>query len=238
MKPILFFALIIFNVFGVTSASAEKIQGIRASVEPKVAKQMKRAGFKLGSPVFIRVFKQEKIVEVWVQKPGRKKFDIFKKYPICVFSGKLGPKLREGDLQAPEGFYDVTAGRLHPESNYHLAFNLGYPNEFDRARDRTGDFLMIHGGCESKGCYAMTDDGMEELYIMSEAALYNGQPKIDIHIFPFYMTKKNFRFHAQSTWLPFWYSLKPAYDMFQANRIPPQVDTIGGHYKVKINYNE
>lgn len=215
------------------------MEAVRERIEPKLSKELKRVGFSLGDPVFIRVFKQEKIVEVWVRKKGNQKYDIFKKYPICVFSGKLGPKLREGDLQAPEGFYDVTADRLHPESRYHLAFNLGYPNEFDQARERTGNFLMIHGGCESQGCYAMTDQGMEELYVLAEAALMNGQNKIDIHIFPFYMTKKNFRFHAKSTWLPFWYSLKPAYDMFQANRKPPEIKITGGQYKVKTeSYNE
>ncbi len=217
---------------------AGNIDDIRQNLTPKLEKQLKRVGLQLGSPIFIRVFKQEKIVELWVQKPGKKKYDIFKKYPICVFSGILGPKLREGDQQAPEGFYDVNMGRLHPESQFHLAFNLGYPNAFDRARDRTGDYLMIHGSCESKGCYAMTDEGMEELYVIAEAALMNGQPKIDIHIFPFYMTKKNFRFHAKSTWLPFWYSLKPAYDMFQSKRIPPEIDVVGGQYKVKMFYNE
>ncbi len=220
------------------SAQATDLNIVREKTKPRLTKELQRAGFQLGNPIFLRVFKQEKIVEVWVQEPGQRTFNIFKKYPICLFSGKLGPKLREGDLQAPEGFYDITRERLHPESNYHLAFNLGYPNKFDLARGRTGDFLMIHGGCKSEGCYAINDENMEELYIMAEAALSAGQEKIDVHIFPFIMTKKNFRFHAKSTWLPFWYSLKPAYDVFQANRIPPDVDVKGGRYKIKTNYND
>ena len=235
MKYKFFTAVILCFLFLPHYAYAEKMLEVRDRIGPKMAKELKRSGLYLGSPVFLRVFKQEKVVEVWVQEPGKKTFNIFKKYPICVFSGKLGPKLREGDLQAPEGFYDVTAERLHPESKFHLAFNLGYPNKFDQSRNRTGDFLMIHGSCESRGCYAMTDRGMEELYILAEAALQNGQQKIQVHIFPFIMTKKNFEFHRKSTWLPFWYSLKPAYDMFQATRIPPKIQVENGIYKVRAN---
>ncbi|MCB9964463.1 MAG: murein L,D-transpeptidase [Rhodospirillales bacterium] len=213
---------------------AEKIDALRSTVQPELEKELAAHDLKLGQPIFIRVFKQEKIAEVWVQETGKKTYNIFKRYPICVFSGTLGPKLRQGDNQAPEGFYDVTAERLHPDSKYHLAFNLGYPNSFDRMRGRTGDFLMIHGGCTSQGCYAMTDQGMEELYILAEAALANGQKKIEVHLFPFIMTRKNLVFHGRSTWMPFWKSLKPAYDLFQKTRIPPKISVQDGRYRVDL----
>jgi murein L,D-transpeptidase YafK len=215
---------------------AEKLELLRKNTEPRVEKELRRMGLSLGSPVFFRVFKQEKVVEAWVQDKNAKTYSFYKQYPICVFSGTLGPKLQQGDLQSPEGFYDVTVERLHPESDYHLALNIGYPNAFDAARGRTGDFLMIHGGCESKGCFAMTDESMEELYLLAENALQAGQPKIDIHIFPFYMTRKNFDFHRKSTWLPFWRTLKPAYDAFQETRIPPEITVQYKNYRVKARY--
>lgn len=211
---------------------AGNIDTIRQRVKPKLEKELTQKNMTLGAPVYIRVFKQEKIAELWLRDQKSGHYDIFKRYPVCVFSGKLGPKLREGDLQAPEGFYDVTSERLHPESKFHLAFNLGYPNEFDRARGRTGKHLMIHGECQSRGCFAMSNEGMEEIYLLAEAALNNGQDKIDIHIFPFFMTKKNMKFHNHSTWMPFWKTLKPAYDNFQKNRVPPKISVRKKQYKV------
>ena len=238
MKTIFLFFLMV--IFFAPHAQAEKLLAIRATHQPSLQAELADKGLQLGNPIFIRVFKQEKMVEVWVQETGKQTFDFFKRYPICVFSGTLGPKLREGDLQSPEGFYDVTYDRLHPGSRYHLAFNLGYPNEFDRARDRTGDFLMIHGGCESKGCYAMTDEVMEEIYVLAEAALYAGQANIDVHVFPFIMTRKNFSFHRKSTWMPFWRSLKPAYDAFQRTRIPPKIHVRQARYVIepRESYND
>ena len=136
---------------------------------PELAKSLGKIGAKLGDPVFIRIFKEEKELEVWV-KPGQK-FKLFRTYPICKFSGELGPKLREGDGQSPEGFYRVEARQMHPTSRYHLAFNIGFPNEYDRFHKRTGSFLMVHGNCVSVGCYAMTDDTIKEIYTLTDQAL-------------------------------------------------------------------
>ena len=146
-------------------------------------------GLEFGSPIFIRIFKESKELEVWVENEGR--FRLFKMYPICTFSGDLGPKLQQGDQQSPEGFYFVTPGRMNPNSQYHLSFNLGYPNAFDRYHDRTGDFLMVHGDCVSIGCYAMTDAGIEEIYTIADAALRQGQAFFRVHVFPFRMTTEN-----------------------------------------------
>ena len=115
-----------------------------------------KKGMKLETPLFVRVFKEESELEVWKQRDDGR-FYHFKTYPICNWSGTLGPKIQQGDMQAPEGFYSVPQSQMNPNSQYHLAFNLGYPNSYDRANRRTGEFLMIHGKCKSAGCYAMTD---------------------------------------------------------------------------------
>jgi len=150
------------------------------------SQQLTDKGFALGDPVFMRIFKEEAELEVWMQKGDA--FELFKTYPICNYSGDLGPKLREGDRQSPEGFYFVGKSALNPNSSYHLSFNLGYPNAYDRARNRTGSYLMVHGDCRSIGCYAMTDAGIEEIYGLGAAALNAGQAFFRAHAFPFRMT--------------------------------------------------
>jgi len=114
------------------------------------------------SPVLVRIFKEESELEVWKQdRTGR--FALLKTYPICRWSGELGPKIKQGDRQAPEGFYTITPGQMNPNSAYYLSFNMGYPNAFDRAHGRTGAQVMVHGDCSSRGCYAMTDDQISEI---------------------------------------------------------------------------
>jgi murein L,D-transpeptidase YafK len=115
--------------------------------------------------ILIRIFKEESELEVWKEdKTGR--FAILRTYPICRWSGDLGPKIKAGDRQAPEGFYTISPGLMNPNSNYYLAINTGFPNAYDRANDRTGSFLMIHGDCASAGCYAMTDEQIAEIYAL------------------------------------------------------------------------
>ena len=140
----------------------------------------------MGDPVFVRIFKQEGQLELWLKKNGR--YALYKTFPICKWSGRLGPKLKEADYQSPEGFYSVSAKQLNPHSNYYRAFNVGYPNAFDRQNGRTGGLVMVHGACKSVGCFAMTDRGIEEIYGFVEAALRAGQKEIPVHIFPFRMT--------------------------------------------------
>lgn len=190
-----------------------------------------KKGLSSGSSVYIRIFKAEAQLEVWLQHGAQ--YELFKTYPICAESGTLGPKEREGDEQSPEGFYSVTASKLNPRSNYHLSFDIGYPNAYDRSLGRTGSFIMVHGNCVSIGCFAMTDPGIEDIYLLAQAALARGQKSVAVHVFPFRMTAENTRQHASSRWAPFWSELKAGYDAFEAKHVPPDVEVRGGHYVVR-----
>ena len=190
-----------------------------------------KKGLSFGSSLYVRIFKEESELEVWLQHGSR--YELFKTYPICRMSGTLGPKEREGDGQSPEGFYSVTQSKLNPMSNYHLAFDIGYPNRYDRSLGRTGSFIMVHGNCVSIGCFAMTDPGIEEIYLLAEAALAKGQRAFDVHVFPFRMTAENMRRHAASPWASFWSDLKTGYDAFEAKQVPRDVDVRGGHYVIR-----
>jgi murein L,D-transpeptidase YafK len=198
-------------------------------VNPKIQTELREKAISYGTPVFIRIFKESKELEVWLKKG--KVFELFKTYKICAYgTGGLGPKAKQGDGKAPEGFYRVSAKSLNPVSNYHLALNLGYPNEYDRARRRTGSALMIHGDCVSIGCYAMTDEKIEEIYSLVDAALRNGQPFIQIHIFPFHMTSQNVSDHSRSEWAPFWNNLKEGFDYFELKHVPPDIGVKNQRY--------
>lgn len=188
-------------------------------------------GLRQGEPVYLRIFKQEAVLEVWME--GDQGWRLFQSYPICRFSGGLGPKLREGDRQAPEGFYQVAAGQLNPTSRHHLSFNLGFPNAYDRAHGRTGSFLMVHGGCLSVGCYAMTDPAVDDIYGLVSAALKNGQRNIDVHAFPFRMTDTNMIRYSHSRWIDFWRDLKAGYDLFEKGRRIPAVKIADKRYVVE-----
>lgn len=190
--------------------------------------RLKTANLELGAETFVRIFKQEAEMEIWMKSGS-----IFQKlhtYPICKFSGFLGPKLKEGDRQAPEGFYSVTAKQLNPGSRHYRAFNLGFPNEFDRAHGRTGSALMVHGGCTSIGCYAMTDLGVGEIYRVVERALSAGQKKVPVHVFPFRMTQDNLNDYPNHRWKAFWQDLKKGHDLFETNLVPPKVSVCGKRY--------
>ena len=187
-----------------------------------------RTGVEMGAPVFIRIFKLESELEMWVEKDGR--FDHFATYPICLWSGRLGPKLKEGDRQAPEGFYTVDAEQLNPNSRMHRSFSLGFPNLYDQTHGRTGSFLMVHGGCASVGCYAVTDPVVDEIWRLVTAALDKGQPRFAVHAFPFRMTDPNLKLRRGSHWDGFWAELKTGYDLFEQSHIPPVVSVCNGHY--------
>lgn len=185
-------------------------------------------GVKLGVPIYIRIFKLESELEVWVEKDGR--FELFATYPICLWSGRLGPKLREGDRQAPEGFYTVSSEQLNPNSVMHRSFNLGFPNTFDRAHGRTGSFLMVHGGCASIGCFAVTHAAVDEVWRLVTAALEQGQARFPVHSFPFRMTDSALRLRRGGRWESFWADLKKGYDLFEPSKIPPVVGVCKGRY--------
>ena len=146
------------------------------------------------SPIIVRVFKEESELEVWKQDTTGH-FEILKTYPICRWSGDLGPKLHEGDRQAPDGFYTITPQLMNPNSNYYLAINFGFPNSFDKANDRDGSFLMIHGDCSSSGCYAMTDEQMGEIYSLARDSFLGGRPSFQVQAYPFRLTPANLARH-------------------------------------------
>ena len=200
---------------------ADRSEAAAKRVRPSLEPALRAKGLRWGAPVFIRIFKEEKELELWVD--DGKVFKHFKTWPICKYSGKLGPKLKEGDQQAPEGFYFVPRSRMNPRSRFHLSFNLGYPNTYDRAHKRTGSALMVHGNCVSIGCYAMTNARIEEIYTLCDAALKGGQRFFRVHSFPFRMTEANMKRHAQSKWIEEWYNLKQGYDWFEKSKRPPNV---------------
>ena len=213
----------------ITIPRSQRAQKAIERNEPILSALLDTRAMSIGSPVFIRIFKEESELEVWLQG-SKQTYSLFKTYPICTFSGDLGPKQHEGDMQSPEGFYFVNANRLNPWSQYHLSFNLGYPNRYDRQYGRTGSALMVHGECVSIGCYAMTNPGIEEIYTLVHAALENGQPFFRVHAFPFRMTEENMQRHQSSDWFAFWQNLKQGYDWFENNKRPPNVEVSAKTY--------
>lgn len=191
------------------------------------AEQKARAifGDNFGRPVFLRLLKEDDLLELWIQSP-QGTWSIAKQYPIAAWSGTLGPKLREGDGQSPEGFYDVTLASLNPRSNYHLSFNIGYPNAYDRSLGRTGSFIMIHGSDVSIGCYAMTDPLIEEIYGMVEAALRQRQPRVPVQIYPFAMTPERMAREANSEHIGHWNYLLPGWQYTETHRAPYPAPTL------------
>jgi murein L,D-transpeptidase YafK len=181
------------------------------------------------SPILVRIFKEESELEVWKEdRTGR--FALLRTYPICRWSGELGPKIKQGDRQAPEGFYTITPALMNPNSNYYLAINTGFPNAYDRANDRTGQFLMIHGDCSSAGCYAMTDEQIAEIYSLARESFFGGQKAFQIQAFPFHMTALNMARHRNSPHLAFWKMIKEGYDHFEVTRKEPKVDVCEKRY--------
>ncbi|WP_041320617.1 L,D-transpeptidase family protein [Hyphomicrobium denitrificans] len=183
------------------------------------------------APVYIRVFKEESELEVWKARPNGR-YALIKTFPICNWGGTLGPKRTQGDSMSPEGFYGVTPGAMKPDSKYHLAFNIGYPNALDRALGRTGAYIMVHGDCRSVGCFAMSDKLIEEIYAFVRDALAAGEPSVPVHVFPFRMTDANIKRHADNPARDTWGPLKQAYDDFGETREPPKIGMCGKRYVV------
>lgn len=216
-----------FLIVLVTAPAASRGRGLPSSPRSREAvtrqkialgRDLSRKNLAWGAPILVRIFKAEKRLEVWI-KSGRQ-YRLFNDYPICTFGGKgIGPKTRQGDGRAPEGIYRVRPEQMNPFSRFYLAIDLGYPNAYDRAHGYTGSALMVHGGCVSVGCFAMTDRYMEEIYALAHAALSNGQPYFMVHIYPFEMTAENMTRHRGSKWFGFWRRLKAEYDRFQNQNI-------------------
>lgn len=216
--------------FANTLPTSERAEQSISKVEPRLKKALASKGLNYGAPIFIRVFKEPGVLEVWVEDQNSHTFKHFKTYNICYFSGRLGPKEKEGDKQSPEGFYFVGPKQLNPWSKYHLSFNLGYPNTYDKAHQRTGSALMIHGNCVSIGCYAMTDKYINEIYTLAHAALSAGQPFFRVHAFPFKLDTERLKKETSNKWYTFWLNLKEGYDYFNTHQRPPNVKVIKGRY--------
>jgi murein L,D-transpeptidase YafK len=201
------------------------LQPISAQMLAEIEKQ----NMSKESPILVRLFKEESELEVWKEdRNGR--FALLKTYPICRWSGELGPKVKEGDRQAPEGFYTITPSLMNPNSNYYLAINTGFPNAYDRANGRSGAFLMIHGDCSSRGCYAMTDEQIAEIYALARESFFGGQRSFQLQAYPFRMTALNMAKHRNSPHMDFWRMLKKGNDHFEVTRLEPKVDVCEKRY--------
>lgn len=198
-------------------------------INPQLMALMSEKGMHPNAPVLIRSFKKEAELEIWKQgRSGR--YELLKSYPICRWSGQLGPKKREGDRQAPEGFYHITPAQMNPNSSFYLSFNMGYPNAYDRHFGRTGAHLMVHGACSSAGCYSMTDDQIAEIYALVREAHNGGQRAVQMQALPFRMTPENLARHRYDTNIAFWRNLKEGSDIFEVARVEPRVGVCQARY--------
>ncbi len=197
-------------------------------VPPELLALLRKKQMPKHSPILMRIFKEEAELEVWKQDTAGR-FQLLKTYPICRWSGDLGPKLREGDRQTPEGFYTITPELMNPNSNYYLAINTGFPNSFDKANNRDGSLLMIHGDCSSSGCYAMTDGQIGEIYALARDSLA-GRPSFQVQMYPFRLTAANLAWHRTHPQLDFWKMLKIGNDHFEATHLEPKVDVCDRRY--------
>lgn len=252
----------LFNVLGAASAALALVSGApsaAAGPDPAAAERIERwraaragrlklplpgtpdterplgrlfaAGLRVGAPMMIRIFKAESMLEVWMQRGST--YVPFAVYPVCYWSGTLGPKLREGDRQTPEGFYTLTEDLLHHGGRWRRSLNIGYPNAFDRINARSGSAILVHGGCDSSGCFAMTDAVNAELYDLVSAAFRAGVHHVPVHVFPFRMTESAMTAHAGGAWRAFWDDLKLGYDSFERTRLPPHISVCGKRYRIE-----
>lgn len=223
--------MLVFGLVAVLAACSGIKPGNARAVQPlkeaTVAK-LKTMGSAPGKGMLIRIFKQTNELEVW--KETATGYKLFKSYEICAWSGDLGPKVKEGDRQSPEGFYTITPGLMNPNSNYYLAFNTGFPNKYDRAYGRTGSDLMVHGDCSSRGCYSMTDESIAEIYALARETFAGGNPSFQLQIFPFRMTPQNLAKQSKSPHFAFWQDIKEGYDRFELTRTPPTWDVCNKQY--------
>jgi len=208
--------------------AVERLSDVRKRLLPRLNGELAAKECLLGQPAFVRVFKESRELELWLQG-DKAEWRLFRTYPIACFSGTLGPKTREGDMQAPEGFYSVAQKQLNPASKYHLAFNVGYPNAYDLAHQRTGSLIMVHGDVCSVGCFAMTDAVIEEIYLIAEATVQSGG-SVPVHCFPFRMTAERMA-QAEAEHMEFWRELQVGYDIFENEKRVPKILVEQGRYR-------
>ena len=236
LKLVLCLATALLAPLALTACNEEGVGGFVAGAKhmrplrPEIIKLMEDKGMRKEDPILIRTFKEDNTLEVWKRdKTG--KFAFLKSYQMCAWGGTLGPKIKEGDKQSPEGFYTVTPSRMNPNSQFFLAFDIGYPNAFDRSFGRTGAAVMVHGNCTaSAGCFVMTDQQVEEIYGLAREALNGGQPSFQVQAYPFRLTATNLAKHRRSPHLAFWRNIKEGYDHFELTRLEPKVDVCNHKY--------
>ena len=180
--------------------------------------------------IYVRSFKYDSQLEVWVKNTAKEKYKLFKTYKVCMQSGTMGPKRLQGDYQVPEGFYYIN--EFNPHSNYHLSLRLNYPNASDRILSdslRPGSAIYIHGSCVSVGCIPVTDEEIEEIYLIASYAKANGEDFIPVHVFPIqYNSRKSMDYFKQTSknnasLQKFELQLKDAYDKFEDNHQVPLI---------------
>lgn len=215
----------------VRTAYGEKEESLKA--------ELQKQGFTLSElNLFLRAFKMEKQLEVWIKKPADTVFTYFKSYPFCALSGDVGPKRRQGDAQVPEGFYHIN--RFNPQSNFYLSLGINYPNQSDKilGHSNPGGDIFIHGSCVTIGCIPITDDKIKELYVLCVESRNNGQEQIPVHIFPMKLTDSNRKLldkqEVSLSTKELWDSLKKAYDYFEANKKLPGITiNSSGRYVIR-----
>ncbi|WP_375625549.1 MULTISPECIES: L,D-transpeptidase family protein [unclassified Bartonella] len=229
-----FLAVCVLFLMGILTACGGRLPAsIRAKVEQPLPQEIQNrmALYDIDpyAPIVMRFFKEENLAEVWKQSRSGP-FILVARYGICKWSGKLGPKYKEGDFQTPEGFYTISANQMNPYSKYYLSFNIGFPNLYDQENGRTGSNLMVHGSCFSAGCYSMSDKNMAQIYAFARDAFKGGQREFQLQAFPFRMTEDNMLRHSSDPHYQFWVMLKKGYDFFEKNRQPPTVEVYGKRY--------
>lgn len=235
LAPILFLGVSALALSGCDEGGPTTGLGMAGSVRashplsPEMVSLMEKEGVGQNAPVLIRTYKKEAEFEIWKQKPDGR-YVLFKTFPMCRWSGQLGPKLREGDRQVPEGFYRVTPGQMNPNSHYYLSFNVGYPNAYDRAHNASGSSVMVHGACSSAGCFSMTDAQIDQIYAIAREAFNGGQQAIQMQSYPFRMTPENMAKYRDDPNIAFWRQLKEGADNFEVSRQDVTVGVCGRHY--------
>jgi murein L,D-transpeptidase YafK len=228
-RTLRFLPILLLGLAGCQDALDSVSNKVEHPLPAKLVNKMKAQDMSTRSPIMMRIFKEEGVLEVWKQK-GNGRYDIIASYEICKWSGKLGPKFKEGDRQAPEGYYRIYPHQMNPNSSYYLSFNMGYPNSYDRSYGRTGSNLMVHGACSSAGCYSMTDEQVLEIYGFARDAFKGGQEFFMVEALPFRMTPENMAKHRDNEHFEFWKMLKVGYDHFELTKRPPKVDVCSRQY--------
>lgn len=216
-----------------------KFERVRTAYDQKwdiLKKELSKENINGAFNMYITAYKSEGKLEIWLKNKPQKKYKLFKTYNFSAHSGTLGPKVKQGDLQTPEGFYNINV--FNPKSNYYLSLGINYPNNVDllrSGRENPGNDIYIHGDQVTIGCIPLTDEKIKEVYLLAVEARSNGQKHIPVHIFPFKMTEANLRKYTiqYPKQIAFWKNLQPGYTYFEKHNTLPSIDQEKGSYLIK-----